>query len=67
MQSERIDVRAVRQKLGKTQVDFAAHFGVGVTTVKAWEQGRRFPNRVATTLLRVIERAPEVVDAVLAA
>ena len=67
MQSERVDVRAVRQKLGKTQAAFAEHFGVGVTTVKAWEQGRRRPTRLATTLLRVIDRAPEVVKAVLAA
>ena len=67
MVNERVDVRAVRQKLGKTQVAFAAHFGVGVMTVKAWEAGRRHPNRVATTLLRVIDRAPEVVEAALAA
>ena len=62
-----IDVRDVRQGLGKTQADFAAHFGVGVMTVRAWEQGRRRPNRVATTLLRVIQRAPEVVEEALAA
>ena len=43
MENERVDVRAVRQKLGKTQVAFAAHFGVGVMTVKAWEAGRRRP------------------------
>ncbi len=62
-----MDGDVVRAGLGLTQVDFAARFGIGVMTVRAWEQGRCHPTRMAATLLQVIERAPEVVEAALAA
>lgn len=56
-----IDVASVRGKLGLSQVDFAAAFGVSVATVRNWEQGRRRPHGPAQVLLVVIEKAPGVV------
>lgn len=57
--SEDIDVRALRERLGLTQADFAARFGFGLDTVRNREQRRRRPGGAARTFLRMIEREPE--------
>jgi putative transcriptional regulator len=56
-----IDVEHVRRRLGLSQVDFAAAFGVSLATVRNWEQGRRRPHGPARVLLVVIDKAPHVV------
>jgi putative transcriptional regulator len=38
-----IDAAAVRSKTGLSQAAFARHVGVGVGTLRNWEQGRRSP------------------------
>jgi len=63
---ERIDVRAVRAKLGMSQHRFAARFGVSISTVRNWEQGRRQPEGPARVLLTIIDREPEAVERALA-
>lgn len=60
-----VDVRAVRQPLGKTQVEFARMIGVSVATLQNWEQGRRRPEGPARALLRVAAANPEAVAAAL--
>src|SRR5262249_23696954 len=60
-----VDVAALRNKLGLTQEDFAAAFGVSIGTVRNWEQGRRRPEGPARALLVVIEKAPKTVMAAL--
>jgi putative transcriptional regulator len=55
------DVRAVRAKLGKSQVEFALLIGVSVATLRNWEQGRRTPEGPALALLRVAARNPQAV------
>ena len=64
--SEDIDVRALRERLGLTQADFAARFGFGLDTVRNWEQRRQRPGGATRTFLRVIEREPEAVQRALA-
>jgi putative transcriptional regulator len=59
------DVRALRQRLGLTQADFARRYGFALTALRDWEQGRRRPERSARVLLRVIEREPEAVERAL--
>jgi putative transcriptional regulator len=56
-----VDVSAVRAKLGLSQEDFAAAFGVSLGTVRNWEQGRRRPEGPARALLVVINKAPKTV------
>ena len=56
-----IDVERVRRRLGLSQTDFAAAFGVSLATVRNWEQGRRRPHGPARVLLVVIDKAPGVV------
>lgn len=55
------DVRAVREKLHKSQSQFARMIGVSVSTLQNWEQGRRHPHGPARALLLVASKAPHVV------
>jgi putative transcriptional regulator len=55
------DVRAIRDRLGLSQAEFAHRFGFGLATVRNWEQGRRVPHGPARILLKVIEREPDAV------
>jgi len=63
---ERIDVRKVRRRLGLSQTAFARAFGLEVTALHAWEQGRRRPDRAARVLLAVIAKEPQAVLRALA-
>lgn len=63
---EKIDVRAIRRKLGLTQAAFAASFGLPKAAIEEWEQGRRKPDTGSRILLKVIEREPEAVQRALA-
>lgn len=51
----------MRAKLGLSQADFAAAFGVSLGTVRNWEQGRRHPEGPARALLVVIDKSPKAV------
>lgn len=62
-----VDVREVREKLGMSQSEFAAAFGVSVATLRNWEQARRSPRGPARVLLHVIDREPEAVQRALLA
>jgi putative transcriptional regulator len=62
----RIDVAALRKRLKMSQTAFAARFGLDVSAVHAWEQGRRQPDRAARVLLTVIDREPAAVLRALA-
>jgi putative transcriptional regulator len=62
---ERIDVKAIRTKLGLTQQGFSARFGFSVNTLRHWEQGTRRPEGAARAFLIVIERAPRAVQRAL--
>jgi putative transcriptional regulator len=61
-----VDVKAIRQRLGKSQSEFACMIGVSISTLQNWEQGRRRPEGPARALLRVAAADPEAVAAALA-
>jgi len=61
-----LDVKAVRQRLGKSQAEFARMIGVSVSTLQNWEQGRRRPEGPARALLRVAAANPRAVASALA-
>jgi putative transcriptional regulator len=61
-----LDVKAIRQKLGKSQTQFAQMIGVSVATLQNWEQGRRRPEGPACALLKVAAHNPEAVAKALA-
>jgi putative transcriptional regulator len=56
-----VGIAATRRRLGLSQTEFAAWFGISPGTMRNWEQGRRVPEGPARMLLRVIERDPEAV------
>ncbi|MBW2704621.1 MAG: type II toxin-antitoxin system MqsA family antitoxin [Deltaproteobacteria bacterium] len=54
------DVKAIRTRLGLSQSAFAALLGVSKRTLQDWEQGRRKPRGPACSLLRIVDRHPEI-------
>ena len=58
--------RSLRGRSNLTQAEFAARIGVPIETVRNWEQGKRSPRGPARALLKVIEKAPDLVFAALA-
>src|SRR5215471_8746691 len=60
------NLKAIREKLGLTQKEFAQTFQLSLSAVRDWEQGRFMPNRAARTLLKVITHNPETVKETLA-
>jgi len=56
-----VDVKAVRSKVGMTQVEFAAAFGISLGTLRHWERGDRTPQGPALVLLNVVAKEPEAV------
>ena len=63
---DRVDVAKLRHRLGLSQSAFARAFGLDVTAIHAWEQGRRRPDRTARILLAVIASEPAAVRRALA-
>lgn len=49
------DIRAVRERSGMTQQQFAKAFGIGLGTLQKWERGERRPSGAAKSLLRVMQ------------
>jgi putative transcriptional regulator len=62
-----VDIRAVRQRMGLSQAQFATKFGLPPATLRNWEQGRARPDAPTRVLLAVIAKHPETVEEVLKA
>lgn len=52
-------LRNIRTRLGFSQTEFAKLLNVSVTSIRNWEQGKRFPTGAARSLYRILDRAPE--------
>lgn len=52
-------VMRLRRRLGLVQVVFARRYGIPLTTLRNWEQGRAEPDRSAKVLLAAIAADPE--------
>jgi putative transcriptional regulator len=64
---ETVNVKALRRRLGMSQAQFAATFGLELDAIRNWEQGRRRPEGAARAYLKVIEREPDAVRRALVA
>jgi putative transcriptional regulator len=53
---QKVDVKAIRNRLGMTQARFSNTFGFSLNAIKHWEGGRRTPEAPARTLLTVIDK-----------
>ena len=60
------DIRAIRRRLGLSQSEFSKCIDVSVETIRNWEQGKRSPTGAAKSLLKILDKAPEVALKVLA-
>ncbi len=63
LENPQVDPRAIRDKQGLSQPEFACLYGLEVDTLKNWEQGRNVPDGPAKMLLGVIDRCPQAVIA----
>ena len=61
-----VDVKAIRERLGYTQEEFAIRFGFSIGTLQHWEQGRRNPEGPARAYLKVIRYEAPAVERALA-
>ncbi|MBW1771835.1 MAG: helix-turn-helix domain-containing protein [Deltaproteobacteria bacterium] len=55
------DIKGIRQRLKKSQAEFALMIGVSVSTLQNWEQGRRRPEGPARALLKIADERPDAV------
>lgn len=60
-----LNVKKIREKTNKNQMDFAHMIGVSIGTLRNWEQGRRQPEGAALALLKLVAFDPEYVAMVL--
>ena len=58
-------ITALRERLGLTQSEFAAKFGLDLGTLRNWEQNRRKPERPAALLLSIINEEPDTIERLL--
>ena len=63
---EDVDVKAIRSRLGLSQVEFSRRYAVSQRSLQEWEQGRRRPEGAVRAYLTVIERNPKAVEVALA-
>ena len=52
--------RRVRKRLGMTQLEFSNCIEVSLETIRNWEQGKRCPTGAAKTLLKILNKTPEI-------
>ena len=60
-----MNIKEIRERTGKSQKDFADMIGVSLGTLRNWEQGRRYPEGAALTLLKVVSADPAYVAKIL--
>ena len=53
-----IDVKALRERLGRSQEQFAARYRISLDVLQNWEQHRNEPDPIARNVLEMIERDP---------
>lgn len=52
------DAKAIREKLGLSQSEFSAAYGIPIQSLRHWEQRRHNPDRTASAYLWTIEDFP---------
>ncbi len=60
------EVAKVRQSLGLTQEAFADLLGIGLSTLRSWEQKKREPSGAARMLIAIALKHPEVLQEAVA-
>ena len=61
----KVDIRRIREAMGMSQDEFALEFGLEVSTLRNWEQGRSEPDTAARNFLVTVADNPDAVRAAL--
>jgi DNA-binding transcriptional regulator YiaG len=56
---KRMDVKAIREKTGLSQSQFAQLIQISTKTLQNWEQQRRTPTGPAAALLKIVSVSPD--------
>lgn len=65
IRAKKIDVKAIRTRLGMTQEAFSEAFAIPVPTLKKWETHQRVPEGPTKAYLMVIDKNPKAVQSAL--
>src|SRR5437773_1182804 len=57
-----VNVKAIREKAGLSQAQFASRYGFTLRALQDWEQGRRIPENSTRAYLLVIDSNPKAVE-----
>lgn len=55
------DIKLIRTKTGLSQQQFADKLNISPRTLQNWEQGTRNPTGAAVTLMRLLNKKPELI------
>ena len=55
------DIKLIRSKTGLSQQQFADKLNISSRTLQNWEQGTRNPTGAAVTLMRLLDKQPELI------
>lgn len=61
----KLDVSAIRKKLGMTQKEFATQYHIKLQTLKNWEQEKRIPDTTSLAYLACIAEKPQLIQQIL--
>jgi DNA-binding transcriptional regulator YiaG len=59
------DIAEMRARRGLSQREYADLLGLDIRTLQNWEQGRNRPDPAAVALMRIFDRAPDMVGEAL--
>lgn len=55
------DIKSIRAKTGLSQQQFADKLNISPRTLQNWEQGTRNPTGAAITLMRLLDKQPDLI------
>ena len=55
------DIKSIRTKTGLSQQQFADKLNISPRTLQNWEQGTRNPTGATITLMRLLDKQPELI------
>ncbi len=55
------DIKLIRTKTGLSQQQFADKLNISPRTLQNWEQGTRNPTGAAVTLMRLLDKQPDLI------
>lgn len=59
---ERPNIKDIRAKTGLSQTQFAQKLHISPKTLRNWEQGIRTPTGPAITLIRLLDKNPDLIN-----